>query len=83
MRGAGRAGNGRQAVSIYRVEGRRRYRDHEPGQTFEAELDPAAEERALARGDIALLVRSRTQLAPGSYRLPAGWDIESPTTLEE
>lgn len=63
-------------MSVYRVEGRRRYRDHEPGQIFEAELDQAAEERALRRGDIALLSRSRTQLVPGSFRLPDGWDIE-------
>lgn len=61
-------------MSRYRVVGKHAYREHPPGETFEAELDPAAEKRALARGDIALLERRRTSLRPGSFRLPANWE---------
>lgn len=60
-------------MSLYQVAGRRAYRGHQPGETFQATLDPAAEERALARGDIRILERSKPSLQPGSYQLPAGW----------
>ena len=64
-------------ISKYRVTGARRYREHKPGATFEANLDPAAEQRAVDRGDIELIERLQTGLREGSYRLPAGWPPEA------
>lgn len=57
----------------YRVTGARAYRGHEPGTTFEAVLDPAAEVRAIRRGSIELLERVTPALKPGSFDLPSGW----------
>lgn len=59
-------------MSLYRV-GKRSYRGHRPGSTFEATLDPAAERRARDRGDIQLLKRTTPAIQPGSYLLPHGW----------
>jgi hypothetical protein len=58
---------------LYRVTGRRAYRGHQPGQTFEANLQRNAERRAIVRGDIQLLKRVTPSLRHGSFRLPAGW----------
>lgn len=58
---------------VYLVTGRRQYRGHEPGTTFEALIDPLAEERAIGRGDIQLLRRIEPGLVPGSYRFAPGW----------
>lgn len=60
-------------MSLYRVTGKFRYREHDPGTTFEARLDKRAEARALARGNIEILERSTPTIRPGSWRLPAGW----------
>jgi hypothetical protein len=60
-------------VSVYRVGRRRAYRGHAPGSTFEAALEPGAERRALARGDVVLIERKTPSLQPGSYTLPRGW----------
>lgn len=60
-------------MSTYLVTGRTAYREHTIGSTFDADLDPAAERRAIQRGAIQLVERSTTSLRPGSYRLPAGW----------
>jgi len=57
----------------YVVSGRREYRGHQPGSTFEAQLDPNVEQRAITRGDITLLARVTPGLEPGSYTLPDGW----------
>lgn len=57
----------------YRVVGRRAYRGHQPGEEFEAKLDPNAEARAVNRGNILLLERLVADLPPGKYRLPTGW----------
>lgn len=57
---------------VYEVIGRRQYRGHEPGSTFEAVIAPAVEQRAVQRGDIRLLRRIRPSLVPGSYTL-RGW----------
>jgi len=56
----------------YKVIGRRRYRDHAPGDIFEARFD-AAIERAVYRKDIQILEVIRPELPEGSYRLPRGW----------
>lgn len=58
---------------VYRVTGKRQYRGHDPGTTFEAILDRGAEQRAVARGDIELIRHVQPGLAPGSYRLPPDW----------
>ncbi len=58
---------------LYRVIGRVAYRGHAPGEEFEAVLDPAAEARGLARGNIELLERLVPALVPGSFTLPPGW----------
>lgn len=63
----------KQLLGVYEVGQRRSYRGHEPGTVFEARLDPAAETRALARGDIRLIERVTPSLQPGSYTLPPGW----------
>ena len=60
-------------MTLYLVAGRRAYREHAPGETFEASLEQAAETRAVERGDIEILERSTPTLQPGSYRLPRGW----------
>lgn len=60
-------------MSVYKVIGAHDYREHKPGETFEARIDPAAERRAVARGNIVVLDSSPTRLRPGSYQLPDGW----------
>jgi hypothetical protein len=62
----------------YQVVGKRNYRDHAPGDIFEARLMRQAEYRAIQRGDIVLLEEVLPQLVPGSYALPPGW-LEEPT----
>lgn len=61
------------SYAIYRVIGRRAYRGHKPGDTFEARLEPNAERRAIERGDIAMLERIDITLRKGSYALPKDW----------
>lgn len=58
---------------LYEVTARRGYRGHNPGEVFEAVLDPAAERRAIWRGDIQLIQRVTPSVQPGSYQLPDGW----------
>lgn len=58
---------------VYLVTGRRRYRGHEPGTTFEAQLERGAELRAIERGDIRLVHRVTPAVPPDSYAFPAGW----------
>lgn len=60
-------------ASLYEVTGKRSVRGHEPGSTFEAVLDPAAERRAMLRGDIRRIRRVTPALRPGSYTFPHGW----------
>jgi hypothetical protein len=38
--------------TTYTVTGSTAFDDHQPGETFEADLDPDLEERALERGSI-------------------------------
>lgn len=60
-------------MATYIVRGPLRYRDHDVGEIFEAVLDPDAEQRALRLGTIEVIDPKRTELRPGSYRLPDGW----------
>lgn len=57
-------------MSVYEVTGTRAYRGHEPGETFEANLDHRAEARAVARGAIRVKNRSKPKVKKGSYTLP-------------
>lgn len=60
-------------MSLYRVTGQRAYRGYQPGSQFEASLDPSAEQRAVARGDITVIQRSTPTIQPERYTPPAGW----------
>lgn len=60
-------------MSLYQITKRRSYRGHKPGTIVEMRLEPAAEKRALDRGDIVLIERRTPSLQPGSYTLPRGW----------
>jgi hypothetical protein len=42
-------------MTTYRVSGSTAYMDHQPGETFEAELEPGQEQRALERGSIEIV----------------------------
>jgi hypothetical protein len=57
-------------MTLYLVIGRLEYREHPPGRIFEADLDPAAEQRAVERGNIEIIDSSPTRIRPGSYTLP-------------
>lgn len=72
-------------MSVYLVTGRTGYRGHQTNATFEANLEKAAEVRAIRRGAIVLLERSQPSLKAGSYKLPraqARPARDTPTTLE-
>ncbi len=72
----------RLATKRYRVIGKRKYRWHEPGTTFEARLDPDAERRAIERGSIRVLGVIQPALQNGSYALPDDWPqtaVDDPT----
>jgi hypothetical protein len=58
---------------VYLVTGKREYRGHAPGTTFEASLDPGVEHRAVTRGDITLLRRATPDLIPGSATFRGAW----------
>lgn len=60
-------------MTMYLVTGPRAYHDVRPGRTFEANLDPGAERRAIARGSIKILDATPPGLVPGAYRPPHGW----------
>jgi hypothetical protein len=64
------------SAARYRVIGSREYREHRPGDLFEAKLDRRAEARAIGRGDIEVVERITFSVKPGSYRLP---DRRSPS----
>lgn len=60
-------------MTLYLVTGTTSYREHEPGQTFEASLPPDVEARALKRGAIEILERSTPRIQPSRWRPPDGW----------
>jgi hypothetical protein len=64
-------------IGEYLVTGKRNYRGHEPGTTFEARLAPGPEARAIARGDIRLLRQIEPTVQPGTYVLPDGWATDA------
>ena len=69
-------------MSVYRVLGPHRYREHEVGETFEAYLEPDVESRALRHGTLELLERSEPGLQPGSFTFPRGWQAPQRQTQE-
>ena len=60
------------ALGVYTVTGKREYRGHAPGSTFEAFIPAGPERRAIDRGDIRLERRTQPTLPP-VWGLPAGW----------
>ncbi len=60
-------------MSLYQVTGRRNYREHRPGETFEAVLKPNIEHIALKVGAIKILESSTPSIRPGSATVPDGW----------
>ena len=60
-------------MTVYKVTGERAYRGHQPGVIFEANLDPATEQRAVNRNNILVIERTNPGLQPGSWTLPRDW----------
>ena len=69
-------------MTVYLVTGITSYREHKPGETFEASLPPDVEARALRRGAIEILERSTPRIQPGRWRLPDGWTTEAKAAPE-
>jgi hypothetical protein len=65
---------------IYRVIGSWAYREHRPGEVFEATLELDVEKRALDLGVIEIVEHSKPGIRPGSAVLPRGWQM---TTQQE
>ncbi len=61
----------------YLVTGGRQYRWHKPGTTFEAQLEPLAEQRAIERGAIRVLEIVEPDVQIGSYQLPQDWPLRA------
>jgi hypothetical protein len=59
-------------VSVYRVSGILKFRDHLPGQIFIATLPQGQEERALANGWIEILQRGPVTIEEHRIRPPKG-----------
>lgn len=57
---------------IFRVTGRRGYREYQPGATFEAAHDESIG-RALAMGAITVIDRTTPAIDPGRFTPPDGW----------
>lgn len=57
-------------MTRYLVTGQRAYREHEPGEEFDATLDRDQEQRAVARGSIRVVRRAAIALDPNSVRPP-------------
>lgn len=60
-------------MTVYRVTGRRMYREHNPGETFETTLPAAVEARALEVGAIEIVDASTVTLQPGTFTTADGW----------
>jgi hypothetical protein len=63
-------GGPRPHLSVYRVTGPLRYREHSPGDVFEAVLEPDVEKRAVALGAIRVIDSTPPRIKPGSWTLP-------------
>ncbi len=63
-------------MTVYRVLDRKRYRGHGQGETFQANLETAAERRAITRGAIEVVLKEAVSIQPDLLTMPDGW----PTT---
>ena len=70
-------------MSVYKVTGRLGYKGHQPGEYFEAVLDPLVERRAIARRNIILIDKSTPKLQPGSFKLPKDWVTNSTREVQD
>lgn len=62
------------SLAQYKVIRERGYRGHEMGTVFAARLDPGAENRAVYRGDIAILPSEPVVFQAATFCPPVGWD---------
>ena len=62
-------------MSIYRVLSRWRYREHELGEIFEANLEPDVERRAIELRVIELVERKETSIADTEFSPPRDWAL--------
>lgn len=69
-------------MSVYRVL-RRRYRDHNRGELFETDLDPAVEARAVRANAIEVVERKQTGLRDGTWTVPDRWRHDIQNVTEE
>ncbi len=60
-------------MSVYKVKGPLRYREHRPGETFIAELPPDVETRAVKAGAIEIVHRGPLTVNLAGCRPPQGW----------
>jgi hypothetical protein len=60
---------------VYRVLSRWRYRRHDLGEVFEADLEPDVETRAIELGVIELLERKTTSIAETEFTPPRDWAL--------
>lgn len=60
--------------TTYKVTGATNYGGYEPGEEFEAELDPAAERRAVERGSLRVVKRPDTEDKPKTGKKKEGSD---------
>lgn len=61
-------------MSVYKVTGPLRYREHDPGDTFVADLHPDEEDRAVRHGTITVISRTRLTVNLANTRPPRGWN---------
>lgn len=66
-------------MTVYRVTGPYRYREHQPGELFEATLPPDVEARAVNRGAVEIVDANPVSLQPGSWTLADGWRTDQQT----
>ena len=60
-------------MSEYLVTGQLRYREHEPGERFIADLDRDEEARAVRHGAIKVISRAPLTVNLANTRPPRGW----------
>lgn len=60
-------------MTVYLVTGPHPYRDHRPGETFEATLEPDVEARAVASHAIRIVDARPVTYDSTAARMPSGW----------
>lgn len=64
---------------ICEVIGRLPFCGYLPGEIFEANLDPAAQARAIQRRNIRVISTAKPTLQPGTVTFPRDWNTPEPT----